>query len=687
MPSRSGGATSPCGEQDSCPRQAKYTGVLPLRSASVRTLVAAAVALTASAASAGVSVHGVAASSHPALFRVGAAVESVAPPVAVSPGGYGSYDATAATRRQYQQLQVRAFYVSNGRHAVEFAVLDSQAWFAAYQEGAFGISDARSKAAATISSRHLGPAMAASDIIIQGSHSHSAPTLEGIWGPVPVTYLRLVHDRAVAALVAAARAARPAYLQWGATTSRNIDDVAIADDTLPGWDVDGQISVLRGVDPHTGATVASFVSVPAHPVVIDGQDRHILGPDYFGPLRNDLQRMVGGTVVAGPATLGRQEPPVQTTDYAQLDFYADALAHLVARALGSAHYVTDPTLASSEQMLPVPGTNAAILALAAANVMPDAQKKQFADTSTLYPIDRQITPPYEVGTTVVTPLTAIRVGPVLMLSMPGEPYPEVRQAVVGAVSGASLIVGLSKGQDDLGYFMPSWTYGFGVAEGTDHPIFSVAPWMGDEVAAMDAKLAGDVGFATSGLPASLPAPRDFQQAFQPGLQALADGEAGDAGADGRFHPRLEAIFNAALYGGAANVGGVHWDFGDGTHATTGYLLTATGQKGKAWVDHGFRPGRTYTVSLRAVDANGSTATWSLRITAYPRLVPVVTRRAVRGGVLLTALVRGGDGHLVAAHWHVPGIGTVDGARVVVPASVAHAVTVTVVDGTGSSATG
>lgn len=649
------------------------------RAAAALTLAATAVTASAQAQ----ERHG--APARPALFRVGAAVESVAPPTPVFPGGYGSYDPAAATRTLYAPLQVRAFYVSNGRHAVAFAVVDSQAWFAAYQEGAFGISDARATAAADLTRAHVGPAMSASDIIVQGSHSHSAPTLEGIWGPVPVAYLRLVHDRTVAALVAAARVARPAYLKWAATTSRNIDDVTIADDTLPGWDVDGQISVLRALDPASGATLASFVSIPAHPVVIDGQARHVLGPDYFGPLRDDLQQMLGGVAVVGPATLGRQEPPVQTTDYRQLSFYADVLAHLVAHALAGAHTVTDPTLGSAEQMVDIPATNAAILGLAASNQLPDPLKQQFADRTTLYPVDRAITPPYEYGNTIATPVTALRVGPVLLLSMPGEPYPEVRQAVVGAVHGAALVVGLSKGQDDLGYFMPAWTYGFGVAEGTDHPIFSVAPWMGDEIAVADAQLASQVGFPSAGLPASLPAPRNFQQAVQPGLQALADAEEGDAGADGLFHPVLEAVFNPALYAGAPISGDVHWDFGDGTTAQTGYLLTATGQRGQAWVDHGFRPGRTYPVTVTARDANGSVATWTLQVRAYPRLQPVVTARWVRGAVRFTAIVRGGDGHLLAAHWDVPGVGTVDGTSVTVPASLARRVTVRVVDGTGTSA--
>lgn len=621
----------------------------------------------------------------PVVFHVGAAVERIDPPMPVYPGGYGTYDPTAKTNKEYAPLEVRAFYISNGRRAVEVAVVDSQAYFAAYQEGPLGISDVRATAARLMTTAHVGPPVTADDILVQGSHSHSAPTLEGIWGPVPVAYLRLVHDRTVTALVRAARAARPAYLQYGLASSRNIDDVAIADDTLPGWDIDGDVDVLRAVSPASGATLATFVAVPSHPVTIDGQHRHVLGPDYFGALRDDLERLLGGTVVTGPSTLGRQEPPVQTTDFRQLAFYARVLARLTAHALASAHYITNPTIASASTMLNVPGTNAAILGLAAANLLPAGQRQQFADRTTLYPIDRQVTPPYEYGNVIVTPISALRIGRVLLLSMPGEPYPEVKQAVEGAIHGARLVIGLSKGQDDLGYFMPAWTYAFGVAEGTDHPIFSVAPWMGDQVAVADAQLASQVGFFSAGLPASLPAPRDFRQAVRPGLQALADPEVGDAGADGLFHPRLEAVFNPALYGGAPNVGGVHWSFGDGSSATTGYLRTAAGMKGRAFLTHGFRPGRIYAVVATAAGANGQPVSWTLHLTALPQLHAAVRELPLGGGrVRLVAAARGGDGHLLAAHWSLAGR-RLDGRSIVIARTALRSGSLTVVDGTGSQA--
>ena len=145
------------------------------------------------------------AAQRPALFRVGAATASIAPPMPVYAGGFGL---SPPITTMHDPLEVRAISISHGKHAVEMATVDSQAYFAGYQEGAdLGITGVRALAA-----QEIGGGMQPSDIIVQGTHSHAAPTLEGIWGPVPPAYLKLVHDRAVQALVDAAHAARPAYL-------------------------------------------------------------------------------------------------------------------------------------------------------------------------------------------------------------------------------------------------------------------------------------------------------------------------------------------------------------------------------------------------------------------------------------------------------------------------------------------
>ena len=116
----------------------------------------------------------------PATFQVGAATRSIDPPAGVDvyPGGFGKAPALGP-EHVARQLQVKAFYVERGGTAVAFAIVDCQAWFAAYQPAdngnpqTYGIADAREHAAAAVP----GDALTADGIIVQGTHSHAAPTL------------------------------------------------------------------------------------------------------------------------------------------------------------------------------------------------------------------------------------------------------------------------------------------------------------------------------------------------------------------------------------------------------------------------------------------------------------------------------------------------------------------------------
>src|SRR3954453_22031091 len=197
-----------------------------------------------------------AAAPQPATFQVGAATESIAPNVPVYAGGFGASPPITTT---HDPIEVRAFYVSNGKKAVAMATVDAQAYFAAYQEGPdYGITSAREQAAQQITQAG-GPAMSAADIIVQSTPPHAGATLEGIWGPVPLPYLKLVHDQTVKAIAEAAARARDGHRQVGtydAPWNSNIDNTQT--DSYPGWAQDGQVSVLRAFT-RSRAPVACFV--------------------------------------------------------------------------------------------------------------------------------------------------------------------------------------------------------------------------------------------------------------------------------------------------------------------------------------------------------------------------------------------------------------------------------------------
>ena len=625
------------------------------------------------------------------------------PTVTTYSGGFGASPPIPPGHRD-GDLSVRALYVGNGRRAVEVAVVDSQAWFAAYQEGPdLGITGARRDAAREIDAGRLGPALSPSDIVIQASHSHSAPTLEGLWGPVPSAYLRQVHDAAVAALVAAARSARPAHLQVAVVGAPYLDNETVAQyDSFPGWSQDGQLTAMRAVQAATGATIATFVTVPAHPDIICGACLGVLTPDYPGTVRRLLEQQLGGVAIVGPATLGREETGVQATGLADMAWFARVVDSVAIAGLAHARWVSKGSVAGTERFVTFPGTNAALLALNHAWALPPAQRQQVEDATGEYPIDRADSPPYLTGAVVGTWVSALRIGDLALLSLPGEPFPEVRATIARAVPGARTVVALSKAQDDLGYFYPAWVTPAGVVYPSDTVSNSVAPEAGDAIIAAQVDNLRGLGFAT-GAPLAAPPETDPVQTTRPGLQALAAPMVGDAGPDGTLAVALQALYSPPdLPEGTVNYGlpasppvgldqvpprPVEWRFGDGTSGTSGYHQFSGPDLAPTLFVHRF-PAGIHNVRLAITDAAGQAATWALVVQVYPALTAgVIARPLGRGRYRYQGTVAGGDGVVLAWRWNFSD-GTAAAGPVVTHAfapGITPAATLWVTDGTATLA--
>jgi hypothetical protein len=614
-----------------------------------------------------------------AEFQVGAATQNTDPTTdPVYSGGFGLSDPIT---KVHDPLEVRAFYVSNGKHAVAIAVVDAQAWFAAYQDKPdYGITDAREQAAEAIS-KAGGPKMTAADIIVQSTHTHAGPTLEGIWGPVPPRYLRHVHDQTIRALSEAAARAVPARLRIGTYDAPWLDNIDNQQtDSYPGWAQDGQVSVLRAVTP-SGASVASFVSVPAHGDIVCGSCDKQLSADYFGFVRSALDERLGGVNVVGPATLGREETPVQVGGLGPSQWFGGVVDSIVGQAITHGHWITKDTIASVNAFTSVPAHNAALLALNAAWKLPEEQRQAETQATGIYPIARSMDPPYLIGNAIGADLTALRIGDVALLSMPGEPFPEIRMALQNATTGADTIIALSKGQDDWGYFYPAWTWGFTSLYPSDHNIYNVAPQAGDQVILQQADNVRVLGFTVD--PAvGAPLPTRWEQALRPGVQAMASPTWGTASpGTGTLPVTFTAIYDPAFVGGSdLDANKVRVDFGDGTNATV------TGDK-RTRFTHDYEPG-DYTVRFTGTDQGGNTATWQLVVRVYPPLRPRFTARQIAADTWrYTGNARGGDGNRLAWRWRFADGGRAEG-RVVdhrFAAGTDRGATLTVADGTTMTA--
>jgi hypothetical protein len=667
-----------------------------------------------------------------AQFRVGAAVATINPTYPVYMGGYGGGPAGGTITRHLNPLTgkpenftVRAISIESSGHVVEFATVDTQGYFAAYQEGPYGISDVRNAVAAYLRG-HGVPGAGSQDIVISSEHEHAAPTVIGIWGPAShqLPYLKQVAATLTGVLERAYSSARPATITAGQGDAPWVADRVIPEgNAFEGWPRDGSIGVLWARDARTRETIATYASEPGYPNIVFGPG-DLLGPggkvgavlssDFPNYADAYIEKRLGGIAIVTDGTLGNQTSAVQTDNVPSPDLplqrgmrqtrafddiihMGELIGNLVIGALAHRHPISTPTVGAAERYVQTPVDNPALLAIDYAESV--GAEKLFATITggNIYPSDRSFAPPYGDVALLDTWVTAIRVGGVLFLSMPGEFFPEIHAAWKQAISGTTGNFVVGAAQDFLGYEYPAYAFPFTV-EGSDEHIFNPSVALGDQVVTAGEQDAQQLGFQVSftGSPEFSALENDYLRAFRPGVQFLPFPDSGDLSPSGTgFTPTLEGLSQAPRVSSTgvcvadlegpcplkpAPMGAFRWNFGDGTTATTPPQVFA-----RAWfspfVHHRYcRPG-VYPVTVTAADSSGQQDTMTLPIHVYPPL----TAEIVRTGRRATGRVSGGDGTVLSYTWILPG-GRVLHTRTIRIASSLTPIRLRITDGAGGIAT-
>ena len=359
-------------------------------------------------------------------------------------------------------VAVRAMAVGDGHHAIVLAQLDLQGYFSAYKQGPFGLIDIRRDAAQQIANEAHGrtDVPSAGAILVDSNHSHAGPDTTGVWGGVPTSYLRLVHDRAVAAIVDAWHGMRSSYLYYG-TIGGGVEgetDRYPSPDPLLSNDfsddpnnkvMDDQLRVLRAVDPATGTPTLTYLNFSAHPTVLGGGNRKV-SADYTGPLSNMLASE-GGMGFAQVATLGRTHtagPRCQVSGLhgddagiCAIDGYARRVMNRAQVAIANAKPVMGPAaVAMHSFLLTDAAENAPIVSLSYAGTLVGA------------PVYRSVNPPWLTGDVLGTPTFSGRIGNILINGGPGEMYPQILDTVKNSV-GAQGNLSIGTAGDFLGYLI------------------------------------------------------------------------------------------------------------------------------------------------------------------------------------------------------------------------------------------
>jgi hypothetical protein len=401
----------------------------------------------------------------------------------------------------------RALAVSDGKRTIVLAQIETQGYFDAYKEGPFGENEIRKDAAAELAALaaahpadgksnskgkgkgrgnghghgdETAPAPTAAEILVDSDHSHGGPDTAGVWGGVPTSYLKRVHDRTVQAIVEAWTSLRPATLTYGiahaGVNGENYPPQECIDAGQPGcvgvpnadWilnnqysndpsnqAMDDEIRVLQARDPDTGAVLDTYVNYGAHPDVLGSSNRLVTG-DYPGRVDLMLGQTYGGFGFDQVSTLGREQPDrkgcfsayaAEGDSLCALDSYASEVMRKVGEALALAHPLTGEPIVAMNSYLLTDATTSAVLAAAS-----------YGGSVIGAPIGRAANPPWYTGPLLGTSLFVGRIGSVLVTGGPGEMYAQIWQKVRDTVtadksSGITSVMNIGTAGDFLGYII------------------------------------------------------------------------------------------------------------------------------------------------------------------------------------------------------------------------------------------
>ena len=468
---------------------------------------ALAVAVVASVAAVPAAVAAQGRPTRPAVYLVGGAAQSINPTKAMladhfNLGGYGFGSGRVANAvgvkgvtdvvagREADGIlgdgvHTRAFAVSDGRATLVLTQIETQGYFDAYKQGPFGENEIRHDAAAKIAKlsgdahtrgAHTAPAPTAAEILVDSDHSHGGPDTAGVWGGVPTSYLKLVHDRTVAAIVAAWRAMRPATLTYGVAHAGVNGEAAYppsdAKTSHADWllhnqfaydpanqAMDDEVRVLQARDPRTHRVLDTYVNFSAHPTVLGSSNTKVTA-DYVGRLDDQLERTYGGFAMDQVATLGREQPErtgcpsdpkANDADpraaLCMLDSYAGRVVVKVKEALAVARPMTGAPVVAMNSYLLNDVTTSGVLAGA-----------EYAGTVIGAPAARAANAPWYTGTVLGTSYFVGRIGSLLVTGGPGEMYAQIWQKVKSTVvadrkSGITGVMNIGTAGDFLGYII------------------------------------------------------------------------------------------------------------------------------------------------------------------------------------------------------------------------------------------
>jgi hypothetical protein len=415
-----------------------------------------------------------------------------------------------AANSVHDPIEARVLYLASGETSVAIVTLDVVGWF----------FDDTNRVRAAVTAAGVDVDL----VVVHATHNHEAPDTMGQWGErfgkrgVDNAWRDAIVADAAEAVAEAAASAVPVRMTAGAADvaapfggkgSRN----TVRDSRDPVV-IDEQVYAIHLV-AESGGTVATLVNWGNHPEVLSG-DNTALTSDFVHYLRNGIEDGVpstvagdraglGGTAIFVNASVGGLMTPlgITVTDWDGVDHSGDtfekakALGDVVAGvaldAVLAGGAVDAPTLAFKAEGLNIPVQNVGFQALFLTGVF----ERELLGYDPDQPLSDSNVP------LIRTEMDLIELGPVRILTVPGELFPEL---AIGGYDGSrvhsdevalvdpgnevppnlaaapagpyikdrmgaefNLIMGL--GNDEIGYLVPPYDY----VLSTSAPYLSEAP--------------------------------------------------------------------------------------------------------------------------------------------------------------------------------------------------------------------
>jgi hypothetical protein len=351
-------------------------------------------------------------------------------------------------------------------------------------------------------------------VLVNSSHSHSAPDTMGIYGPTYTTtgFSQRYADQVSAAVADATREAVAALtdveLRWGEVNANDAWPTGVGNvisDTRDPVVVDPRLGTLRFV---AGAeTVATVVHFANHPETI-ADENTLMTSDFIHGIRKTVsvgsrwpggmsRAGVGGVTLFLNGTVGGMMTSLRATvvdpegnswrdhSWEKVDAVGQLLGELALDAIASETPATSPQLKFAAQTFDLPVDNRAFQGMFLVGVF-DHRTAVFDEDQVLDDDNIPLVP---------TELDMVELGPLRLMSMPGEVLPE---CVIGGYDGSFTPPGqqitqpdnpnppkldlapegpylwdrlggelrwfISLGNDELGYIIPPYNFELSAAE-------------------------------------------------------------------------------------------------------------------------------------------------------------------------------------------------------------------------------